>query len=128
MQQIRIRISNITFLKKRVKDYHKPIRFTVTLAWEDEQNLEHGVDIIGCLGGIGRDGKPSWNGPAFALGVKPSFNAVFAPGTYAAVLEALSRGGYFKSPLEAFLREKVASQPTPADEEDPNLSPSLDVH
>jgi hypothetical protein len=90
-----IKISNIIYLQKRVKDYYKPFRFTTTLAWMDGPH-EHGVDIVGCLGGVGRDGKAEWRGPCFMAGVRPVYSAHFAPGTYEKVLKALIEGGYMK--------------------------------
>ena len=109
-----IRISNIVYLKKPVKDYQKPFRFTVTMRWTDERGSEHGADIIGCLGGIGRDGKSDWNGPMFWIGKKPAYSAFFAPGTYEQVLGALTEKGYFKSKLEDLLPD---TKPVSAEEE-----------
>lgn len=108
-----IRISNIVYLKKTVKDYAKPFRFTLTLRWTDG-NDEHGVDIVGCLGGVGRDGVPEWRGPMFWIGKKPSYTATFEPGTYEKVLKALTEGGYFKWRLADVLPPE---KPVPAEEE-----------
>lgn len=111
-----IRISNIVYLKKPVKDYQKPFRFTVTMRWTDELGLEHGADILGCLGGIGRDGKAEWNGPMFWIGRKAAHSVHIAPGTYERVLRALDEKGYFKGrSVEELLPS--ATLPVKAEEE-----------
>ena len=100
---VKIRISNIVYLRKPVKDYQKPFRFTVTVFWRDEKGRDQGFDIVGCLGGVGRDGKADWNGPMFWMGKKPAYSVHIAPGTYEDVLGALVIGGYFKASLEELL-------------------------
>ncbi len=104
-----IRIHNITYLKKRVKDYYKPFRFSLSIAWADGAD-DHGVDLVGCLGGVGRDGKAEWRGPCFMMGRKPAYVAHFPAGTYDKVLKVLVEGGYMKwGPVQEILN-------TPADE------------
>lgn len=100
---VKTRISNIVEIKKQVKDYQKPIRFTVTIFWRDEKGREQGFDIVGCLAGVGRDGNASWNGPMFWIGKKPAYSVHIAPGTYEDVLGALMKGGYFKASLEELI-------------------------
>ena len=95
----KIRISNITFIQKKVKDYGKPIRFTLSLSWDDFEGREHGVDITGCVAGVGRDGIAEWRGPGIFLGRKLSYVCHIAPGTYEVVLKALVEGGYLKHTL-----------------------------
>ncbi len=107
----KLRISNISYLQKRVKDYAKPFRFTLSMLWEEPDGKEHGVDIIGCIAGVGRDGVSEWRRPSFRAGVKPVYMAHFAPGTYEKVLGALTKGGYFKDHLVDLFK------PVPAEEE-----------
>lgn len=107
----KIRISNITFIQKKVKDYAKPIRFTLTLSWEDLEGRSHGVDIIGCVAGVGMDGKAEWRGPGVFLGRKLAYVCHFETGTYEAVLRALVEGGHLKYRLQDWLK------PIPAEEE-----------
>ena len=100
---VKTHISNIVYLRKPVKDYQKPFRFTLTIFWRDGKGREQGFDIVGCLGGVGRDGKAEWNGPMFWIGRKPAYSVHIAPGTYEDVLRALVTGGYFKASLEELL-------------------------
>lgn len=111
----RIRISNVSYLKKPVKDYVKPIRFTLTMWWTGEDGLEYGGDIGGCMAGMGRDGEPSWNGPLYWIGRKVAFVFHPAPGLYKAVLSALKAKGYFDHHLEDLLPKREL--PVPASEE-----------
>jgi len=120
----KIRISNIQYLKKQVKDYQKPFRFTLSLLWNDAEGREHGVDLVGNVAGVGRDGVAEWRGPMFYMGRKPSYIAHYAPGTYEAVLKALTLGGYFKIKLDDLLGP--ATMPTSAEEE-VGLPGELDV-
>lgn len=113
---VKTRISNIVYLRKPVKDYQKPFRFTVTVFWRDLQGREQGFDIVGCLGGVGRDGKADWNGPMFWMGRKAAYSVHIAAGTYEDILGALMTGGYFKSTLEELL-EPVDKKPVSAAEE-----------
>lgn len=110
-----IKISNIVYLKKPVKDYQKPFRFTVTMRWTDEYGLEHGADILGCLGGVGRDGKAEWCGPMFWMGKRAAYSVYIAPGTYEVVLRALTEKGYFKSTLDELL--PMSTMPVKAEDE-----------
>ena len=109
-----ISISNIVYLKKPVKDYQKPFRFTLTVRWVDEQNREHGSDTDGCLGGVDRMGVAEWRGPMFWLGRQVAYTVTFAPGTYEVVLKALTERGYFKVRLDDLLPKQV---PVSAEEE-----------
>ena len=99
----KIRISNITFIQKKVKDYSKPIRFTLSMVWEDNEGREHGVDISGCVAGVGRDGVAEWRGPGVFMGRKLAYVCHFAPGTYDQVLRALLDAGHLKYRLQDFL-------------------------
>jgi hypothetical protein len=103
--QVQFRLSNIVYLQKRVKDYQKPFRFTVTAFWKDGRGRDQGFDIVGCLGGIGRDGTAEWNGPMYWMGRRPAYSVHIAPGTYEDILGALVKGGYFKQELEDLLRD-----------------------
>ena len=100
---VKTKISNIVEIKKPVKDYQKPFRFTLTFFWRDEKGREQGFDIVGCLGGVGRDGKAEWNGPMFWVGRRAAYSVHIAPGTYEDVLGALVKGGYFKASLEELI-------------------------
>ncbi len=114
MSPLKIRIHNITYLRKRVKDYVKPFRFNLTILWEDSEGQDHGFDVLGCLGGVGRDGVAEWRGPMFWLGKKAAYSVVPATGTYEKVLRALTEGGYFKYRLQDVLPDE---KPVPAEEE-----------
>lgn len=111
----RIRISNVYYLKKPVKDFQKPIRFTLTTWWTGDDGLEYGGDICGCLAGVGKDGEPSWSGPLYWIGRKVAFVFHPAPGLYKAVLSALKAKGYFDLCLDSLLPKK--DLPVPAAEE-----------
>ena len=108
---VKIKLSNIVYLKKQVKDYAKPFRFTITLLWEEPDGREHGVDIVGCLGGVGKDNIAEWRGPMFWIGRKVNYSAHFMPGTYEKVLRALEEGGYFKYRLQDLLPEATRAVP-----------------
>lgn len=111
-------ISDIKYLNKPVKDYQKPFRFTLTAYWLDEKNREQGFDIVGCLGGVGRDGKAGWNGPMYWMGRKAAYSVHIAPGTYDDILGALVKGKYFKERLEDLLPGmEIKTKAVPADEE-----------
>ena len=107
----KIRISDINFIQKRVKDYTKPIRFTLSMSWEDHEGREHGVDISGCVAGVGRDGVAEWRGPGVWIGRKLAYVCHFGPGTYELVLKALQEAGHLKYRLQDWLA------PVPAEEE-----------
>tara|TARA_R110000868_G_scaffold190546_1_gene434341 strand:+ start:46 stop:423 length:378 start_codon:yes stop_codon:yes gene_type:complete len=107
----RLRISNIVYIKKPVKDFQKPIRFTLTMWWTDDDGLDHGGDVCGCLAGVGRDGQPSWSGPLYWIGKKVAFSFHPAPGTYKTVLSALQGKGYFDHDLTAILPKPQPAVP-----------------
>lgn len=123
---VQFRISNIVYLKKPVKDYQKPFRFTLTALWEDQQGVQHGFDIVGNLGGVGRDGEASWNGPMFWMGRKAAYTVHVLPGTYESILAALMKGGYFKGELKELLDAGESNKPVSATEEY-GLPTELDV-
>lgn len=117
MAAARIRISDIRYLKKPVKDYQKPFRFTLTMTWEDENGNTHGCDVRGCLGGVGRDGRPEWKGPMHWVGRKAVFTVFFEAGTTNVVTNALAAGGYFRVKLEDILPKWKEELPVKAEDE-----------
>ena len=113
----KIRISDIRYLKKPVKDYQKPFRFTLTLSWEDERGDLHGCDIRGCIGGVGKDGRAEWKGPMHWAGRKAAYTVFFEAGTINAVHARLAEAGYFKVKLEDLIPKWKETLPVTAEEE-----------
>lgn len=96
----KILIENVLRITKPVKDYSDPFRFNLSVFFEDTAGMQHGFEIVGCVGGVGKDGKPEWRGPGFMYGRKFMYNVILSADTYLTVLRALVNKGIFSRGLE----------------------------
>ena len=102
---MRVIISNLSELRKPLKSWRNPVRFTLTLLGMDANGAEIGGDIIGCVAGVKPDGTAEWRGPAFQIFRRPAYNFIPSVDLYNGVLAALHKAGIFRRGLDAVLEE-----------------------
>ena len=91
----KITISDVEYLRRQVKNYLKPFRFTLTLWWQTPAGEEMGVDIKGCVAGRDSAGVPEWRPPLHRAGAYWQFTVVPSGDLYKTVQGALESRGYF---------------------------------
>lgn len=118
MNQVKVVLSDIKYLQKKVGPFEGPFRFTLTLLFTTSDGREIGGDLVGCLGGVRRTTQqPEWVSPMVRYGVKPSYIFTISPDLYELVLKKLVDGRYFKYPLKEVLDAMEALKPVPAEAE-----------
>jgi len=110
----RISISDVEFIHRQVKDYLKPFRFTLSLWWTTPDHNDIGVDIKGCMGGRGKDGRAEWRMPMHRAGAFWVYTGNASPALYNIIQGALEARGYFGDPQDPLgWLDAVAGLPAP---------------